>query len=273
MTVRVAVVGHVEWVEFIHVDRVPARGEIAHGDEGWSTAGGGGAVSAMQLARLAGGCALYTALGDDEIGGRARKDLERHGVRVEAALREAPTRRAVTLVDPALERTITTVGDRLAPSADDPLPWDELFETDGVYFTAGDEGALRAARVAGVLVATSRVLDEIEPWGVPVDALVGSAEDRREAFEVEDLAAPPPLAVLTEGLSGGRYWTPSQGWRRYRPVPAPGPTRDAYGAGDSFAGGLTYGLAAGLSPSQAIGIAARSGAEAVSRSGTHDDGE
>jgi ribokinase len=272
VTPRMAVVGHVEWVEFIHVDQVPARGEIAHGASAGAVAGGGGAVSAVELRRLAGACTLYTALGEDEIGGRARADLERRGVRVEAARRAAPTRRAVTFVDPGLERTITTMGERLAPSGDDPLPWEELAEADGVYFTAGDETALRVARRAGVLVATSRVLGEIEPWGVPVDALVGSADDRREVFAVEDLTAPPPLAVLTEGPAGGRYWTSAEGWRRYRATPVPGPTRDAYGAGDSFAAGLTFGLASGLSPSQAIGIAARSGAEAVARSGTHGGG-
>ena len=31
--VEVAVVGHVEWVEFARVDHVPAIGEIAHAEE------------------------------------------------------------------------------------------------------------------------------------------------------------------------------------------------------------------------------------------------
>ncbi|MFB3739553.1 MAG: ribokinase, partial [Candidatus Velamenicoccus archaeovorus] len=65
---RVAVVGHVEWVEFAKVDHVPARGEIVHPTAWWEVPGGGGAVAAVQLARLAGGCTLYTALGDDATG-------------------------------------------------------------------------------------------------------------------------------------------------------------------------------------------------------------
>lgn len=269
---RVAVVGHVEWVDFVRVDRVPGPGQIAHGTETWSTAGGGGGVSSGHLAGLAGGCVLYTALGDDEFGRRARERLEDLDVRVRAALREEPQRRAVTFIDARGQRTITTLGRRLAPSGHDPLPWDELAGADGVYFTAGDEEALRAARRAGVLVATSRVLAEIEPWGVPLDALVGSEEDPDELFEVEALSAPPPLAVLTAGPEGGRYWTPRDGWRRYPAVPPPGPGRDAYGAGDSFAAGLTYALSTGHSVSQSIGIAARSGAEAVARSGAHGSG-
>jgi len=49
----------------------------------------------------------------------------------------------------------------------------------------------------------------------------------------------------------------------------PGPLQDAYGAGDSFAAGLTYGLAEGLSMDEAVGLAARSGAAALSRRGAH----
>src|SRR5438046_3042188 len=50
---RVAVVGHVEWVEFARVERVPRPGEIVHALETWEEPAGGGAVAAAQLARLA----------------------------------------------------------------------------------------------------------------------------------------------------------------------------------------------------------------------------
>ena len=64
--VRAAVVGHVEWVEFVRVDRVPVPGEIVHAHETWTEPAGGGAVAAMQLLRLAGAATFYTALGDWE---------------------------------------------------------------------------------------------------------------------------------------------------------------------------------------------------------------
>src|SRR2546427_8836179 len=70
-TVRCAVVGHVEWVESVLVDRVPGAGEIAHGAEDWSEPAGGGGVAAAQLLKLAGACDFFTALGDDERGRRA----------------------------------------------------------------------------------------------------------------------------------------------------------------------------------------------------------
>jgi ribokinase len=74
---RVAVVGHVEWIEFGRVDRVPGPGDIAHATHAREEPGGAGAVAAVQLAKLAGSCTLFTALGDDDIGERAdRKNVE-----------------------------------------------------------------------------------------------------------------------------------------------------------------------------------------------------
>ena len=78
---QVAVVGHVEWVEFALVERVPAAGEIVEAPESWSQAAGGGAVAAVQLARLAGKCLFFTALGDDELGRAAERELSGMGVR------------------------------------------------------------------------------------------------------------------------------------------------------------------------------------------------
>src|SRR3954454_21172409 len=121
---RTAVIGNVEYVEFAGVARVPAPGDIVQARRSWSEAAGGGGVAAVQLARLAGECTLYTALGDDDTGRRTHERLERLGVRVVAATRDAePTRRAFTFVDDDGERTITVIGKRLQPERDDPLPW------------------------------------------------------------------------------------------------------------------------------------------------------
>ena len=64
---RVTVVGHVEWVEFARVERMPRPGEIVHSVETWEEAAGGGAVAAVQLAKLAGTATLFSALGVDEL--------------------------------------------------------------------------------------------------------------------------------------------------------------------------------------------------------------
>src|SRR5215216_6741360 len=163
---QAAVVGHVEWIEFVRVERVPRAGEIVHACEIWEEPGGGGAVAAVQLAKLAGAATLFTALGDDELGHRARTELQALGLRVEAAFRPESQRRAVVHVDAAGERTITVIGSRLGPRGEDPLPWEELARTDAVYFTAGDPAAVRRARAARTLVSTARGLEVIGASGV-----------------------------------------------------------------------------------------------------------
>ena len=85
---RVAVVGHVEWVSFGVLDRVPRAGEIVNTIENWDEPAGGGAVAAVQLAKLAGACDLFTAFGHDEIGERSERELSALGISVHAATRE-----------------------------------------------------------------------------------------------------------------------------------------------------------------------------------------
>ena len=267
---RVAVVGHVEWVEFARVERLPAAGEIVHAREAWEEPGGGGAVAAVQLARLGGECLFLTALGDDELGRRTKRHLETLGVRVEAAWRPEPQRRAFVHLDADAERTITVIGERMGPWARDRLPWGELEDFDAVYFTAGDADAVRAARAARMLVATSRALVEMAEAGVQLDALVSSAGDQGERYAPGDIDPPPLLVVRTAAATGGSFTAASGRGGKWAAAPLPGPPVDAYGAGDSFAGGLTYGLAEGRSAEQAVALGARCGAACVTGRGPYE---
>ena len=146
---RAAVVGHLEWCEFLPVARLPRQGEILETEESFEEPAGGGAVAAVQLARLAGDCTFFTAIGDDENGRRVERRLGELGVTVRDVKRVGkPTRRAFVYLDRDGERTITTIGERLHPVRSDDLPWDELADADCVYFVAGDAEALRTARAA-----------------------------------------------------------------------------------------------------------------------------
>lgn len=263
---KVAAVGHVEWVQFARVERVPRAGDIVHAYETWEEPGGGGAVAAVQLARLAGGATLFTALGNDELGRQARRGLERLGVIVHAAVRPEPQRRAFVFVDEAGERAITVLGPKLLPRGDDPaLPWDALLGADAVDFVSGDPSALIAARRARIVVATARELPTLKEAQVELDALVASGEDESERYRPGELDPPPRLVVTTSGVLGG--WAQPGG--PYRSEPVKGPLEDTYGAGDSFAAGLTYGLAEGFAQEEALALAARCGAEALGRRGAH----
>jgi ribokinase len=267
---RVAVVGHVEWIEFARVERVPKAGEIVHASETWDVAAGGGAVAAVQLARLAGDCVFFTALGDDALGNAAKRELEALGVRVEAAWRTGPQRRGFVYLDAEGERTITVMGARSGPSASDPLPWSDLEGMDAVYLTAGDPDGVREARKAGRLVATVRAIESLAPAQVVIDALVASAEDEGERYEPGDLDPPPVLIARTDGAAGGTLTRADGTNIRWEAAPLPGPAVDAYGAGDSFAAGLTYALADGRSPDEAVAFGARCGAACMTGRGPYE---
>ena len=266
---RVAVVGHVEWVEFVRVEQVPKPGEIVQATDWWGEAAGGGGVASVQLSRMAGSSTLFTALGQDELGEAALAQLTGLGVLVEAARHSEPQRRGFTFVDDTGERTITIIGEKHVPRGADPLPWEELAEADGVYFVSGDADAARAARRARVLVATARSLPVLAESGVELDALVRSARDPGERYQRGDLEPQPRLVVATAGTDGGQWGTADCRAGSYRPAPLDGPVADAYGAGDSFAAGLTYALARGDHVEAAIAFAASCSASALGRRGAH----
>lgn len=259
--------GHVEWIEFARVEQTPRPGEIVHALETWEEVGGGGAVAAVQLARLAGECLFFTALGDDAIGHRSASQLAELGVNVEPAWRDERQRRAFVHLDGDGERTITVIGDRLGPSGADPLPWERLAECDAVYFTAGDAAALEAARSARMLVATVRARESLTA-GVRLDALVASASDTGEAYADGDVEPRPGAVVCTEGAAGGSVSVDGE-VIRFPPAELPGPVVDAYGAGDCFAAGLTFGLGNGLDPARAAAVGAECGAACMTRRGPY----
>jgi sugar/nucleoside kinase (ribokinase family) len=189
---RVAVVGHVEWVDFAVVERLPHPGEILHVPDFWAEAAGGGAVAVVQMTKLTGSALFITALARDHLGAATERQLGGQGVTVHAA---AP------------------------PRAD------------------------RALRDAGVAV----------------DVLVHSGKDADEELDPGELDPPPRTVVTTLGSKGGR-WDGEAGSGTWRAQPLPGPRVDEYGAGDSFAAGLTSGLAAGMPIAEAVELGSRCGA-------------
>jgi ribokinase len=253
--VRCAVVGHVEWVEFARVPRLPAPGTIVHVEESWTEPAGAGPVMARQLALLAGRCELFTVLGDDELGRSSERRLAEVGIDVHAE-RRASTRRAWTHIDAQGERTITVIGEKLLPRA--PLP---LGGYDAIYFVAGEASALREARAAKFLAATAREQSTLREAGVPLDLLVGSLNDPGEHYEG---GVEAKNVVLTDGVNG----CVANG-ERFPAAPLPGPIVDTYGAGDSFAAALCFALARGDALPEAIALASRAGAAVITGKGPY----
>jgi ribokinase len=264
VSVRAAVVGHVELVEFLCVERLPRRGEVAHSLQCFTRAAGGGGVAAGVLAELGAEVELFTALGDDDAGAQAHAQLQRHGARVHAALRRQPTRRAVSLLEHGGDRAIVTIGERLAPAGSDPLPWQRIAGAAAVYFTAGDAEALTHARRARALVATPRAGEPLSR-GPRLDALIWSAHDPRERELAGRLAGAADVLIETDGANGGRWRGASEGsWEALAP---PGPVLDSYGAGDAFAAAVALALGTGASIADAVACGAQWGARMLTRRG------
>jgi ribokinase len=75
--------------------------------------------------------------------------------------------------------------------------------------------------------------------------------------------------VRTGGAQGGAWAGAGTAAGTWAAAPLPGPKVDAYGCGDSFAAGLTYGMAAGLGIDGAVELGARCGAACMTGRGPY----
>ena len=254
VNMRLTVVGHIEWVDFVPVERFHAQGQVIAAQGAFSSAGGAGAW--WQGARRP-RCEVdfYTALGRDPHG-RARPPSWRTVASAPTspgAISHPPRGRA-----PGRRRR----AERSSRSASACIPRATTISTgagiersEGAYFTAGDAAALQRARAARVLTASPRGRGALDGTGPTLDALIFSELDSDERQWAERLESRARLLVATKGEEGGRWWGESSGtWPACRP---PDEVRDAYGAGDWFAAGFTLALASG----ETVPLAARCGAE------------
>ena len=252
-------VGHVEHITLGRVPALPGPGDIAHLEEVTLFPGGGGGVAFHQLARSPAEVHLFTAFGDDEAGAWVEARVSATGAAIHGARRRAPHTRDLVMITPEGERTIVVVGQPLHPEATDPLPWELLGQMDAVYFTAQDPELLRLGRQARQLVATARRRLSLIASGVAADVVLGSRADPRERCTLADFPVSPTALVMTEGPAGGVVERAS-GSQRFSAPRVAQVVGGAYGAGDSFAGALTYHLARGLDVAEAATRAAHHGA-------------
>ena len=199
----------------------------------------------------------------------ALDELAALGVRVEAVFRDAPQRRAFTHVDANGERTITVMGARLGPHGDDPPPWDELDDVDAVFFCAGDDDAFGHGTPREDCSLRRRGKRSASRASGSLDAVVGSAKDPAETIHLD---RPPTRARRRDAR---RVRRPVRDRRRdARALRARTAARSdvvcAYGAGDSFVAGLTYGLGAGLARDEAFALAADCGAACLTGRGPYE---
>lgn len=265
MSVTVAVIGHCEWVTHAR-GTLPGVGEIVHLSDAYDEAAGGGADTAAAVADLGVRSRFFTAVGNDATADAVGRALAAAGIEVVAVERPIPHPRAFTVIDPSGERSIMVTGGRITPTIDDPLPWNELSRCDAAYFIGDDPRTLIAARAARHLVVAARRMSALIESAVAADVIIASATDSDEAFDPGQLPVPPRAVVITEAEKGGRIVVAGREVR-FDAVPLDGPLVDTYGAGDSFAAGLTVGLARGLPLDEAAHLGARAAVRALTNRG------
>ncbi len=265
---KLAVIGHVEWVTFLKVDQLPLAGQISHAKDCFEEAAGGAAVAAVQMARLINGPVdLITSLGNDNYGEKCYERLTKLGLNLEVVWREKPTRKGISLISKDGERAITVIGERLQPISSDNLPWGDMKNYDGVFVTATDKEGIRLARKARFLSATPRVGEHIlKSSKVKLNALIGSGLDPGEKVNYDSLETKPDIYIATKGKLGGTIFPKSLEYKSIKPSAK---EIDTYGCGDCFAGALTTALSAKLNLDQAIKIGAYCGAECSTHHGPY----
>ena len=265
---KLAVIGHIEWVTFLKVDQLPLAGEISHAENYFEEAAGGAAVAAVQMARLIKGPVdLITSLGKDSNGDKCYERLTKLGLNLKVAWRQKPTRRGISLISKDGERAITVIGERLQPIASDNLPWSDMKNYDGIFVTATDQQGLRLARESKFVAATPRTgMDTLISSEVKLNALIGSGLDPGEKINYEQLQPKPDLYIATEGKSGGTVYPKRY---KYKSIEPSSKEIDSYGCGDCFAGAVTTALSAKLNLDQAINIGAYCGAECSTHYGPY----
>tara|TARA_B100000965_G_scaffold51916_1_gene38635 strand:+ start:2039 stop:2881 length:843 start_codon:yes stop_codon:yes gene_type:complete len=265
---KLAAIGHIEWVTFLKVDKLPLAGEISHAKDCFEEAAGGTAVAAVQMARLINGPVdLITSLGKDTYGKKCYESLTKLGLNLKVAWREKPTRKAISLISKDGERAITVIGERLQPVASDNLPWSEMKNYDGVFITATDKEGIRLAREAKFVAATPRTGETtLLNSQVKLNALIGSGLDPGEKINFEKLVPKPDIYIATEGEKGGTIYPNKYEYKSIKPSSQ---VIDTYGCGDCFAGAVTTALSAKLDLDKAIKIGAYCGAECSTHFGPY----
>jgi ribokinase len=233
---KFAVIGHIEWINFIEVDQLPQPGLISHSKRSLEYPAGGGSVIAKRLSELTNSKVhFYTALGHDFYGKQCLNILENMGIKLHVAWRDQPTRKGFSLTDSEGERSITIIGERLSPNHNDDLDWNTLNEMDGIFITAADKELLKKSRFAKTLCMTPRVgLNMINESGILLDGLIGSNLDPGEYFSLNELKLKPKYVIKTEGENGGIVFPGG----RYKAIKNKKNNVDSYGCGDSFAASI-----------------------------------
>ncbi len=264
---EIAVYGTVAADVVLRVPALPRPGDHIPAEPlGWRL-GGSSANVACGLAAAGHEVELIGPVGTDPMAEALTAELERRGVRTHRLHRvDAPSPRALILLDPGGERTILGLDQG---SAADASPLDDPPDTVGVdcvYVESYERFSTRiAARSQDALVVSTPPPRRRRSW--PADILVGSERQYPPPWLPAPFESARPVAgsrlrwvVVTRGREGADAYGPGAGCHV---AARPAKQVDATGAGDAFAAGLISGLLAQHGIQEAMELGAVQGAAAV----------
>lgn len=228
--------------------------------------GGGGANSAVALARAGDQALLVSAVGTDPIGDALLAELRALGVDLSLVARlQGGSSRSIVMTDPFGERSIVNLRRLLER---EPPSRILAAEADAMYVRSRHQGmAPLMAKMAERMTVVAHV-PPTAPDSVPAQILVGSRSDLDDAFLADPFAHGQKVSggllqwiVITHGAKGA--WAFGSGGQRHFVAAQSVSVIDSTGAGDAFAAGLTHALAQGRDMEQALQLAVAWGTAAT----------
>jgi len=267
--VRVAVVGYVEWTEYVTLDDVPRPGWRLRSRGVLEAPGASASVVAVQLAKLGARAELFTTLAKDPNAERMARFFAEQGVEVHAAERPGIQPRSLALLDlGANERSLIAFDRANEPALADRLPWERLDDADSIVFTGGDRPLLERVRAATeLLIVHALAAEMLVEAGVEAELIVGSGRDDEETRRLRRAGRQARLVVETKAEAGGRFVARDAAGGAWSAIELPGPAVDSCGCGANFLAGVAFALAAGESIESALETGARCGASCLTGQG------
>lgn len=272
------------------VDALPARGALTMVEAIDTKAGGCALTTAVVLGHLGADVAMLGMVGEDLYGRFLVEALDEAGVDRRGVVWHPtiPSVATVVVVDSGGERTYLHAPGVGAIMSRADLPDDRLFAGNalhiaGALINPGIDGEPTAqimaeAQARGILTCLDTAFDPTGRWEkvhAALPYLDVFAPGYPEARHIAGLDDPAEIAAWARQrgaksaiikLGGEGAYVDGPGWRGLIPV-LPVPVVDTTGAGESFNGGLLYGLTHGWPLERAARLGAATGALAVTQIG------
>ena len=279
---RALVIGSVMTDLVVATDRVPRPGETLRGKSFARHNGGKGANQALALARAGAEVEFIGAVGEDDFGAGALRNLEDAGVGISRCVKVANAHTGVAMItlDTHAENTIIIApgaNEALAPHCLDGIRWGD-YDAVVLQLEIFPDTIWKALREAAPYTTTFLTPAPVRP--IPdgvfdcVDYLIPNEHEiapLAPAADGHDNAGRDVArrtkrgVVLTVGRDGVRWF--GRNGESYD-VPTPDVVRvDTVGAGDCFTGYFVHSLGAGLSLRDALARACHAAALQVTRHG------